>query len=381
MAGIYVHLPFCVRKCPYCDFVSYTNPSVSFAAYVDAICTEARNRRHEARGITFDTIYIGGGTPSLLPAPLIDMLLSCIAGAFSFSDAWESLEISIEANPESVSAPWLDSIRRSGVNRISIGVQDLSEAGLETLRRPHGTEDALKALSLADGIGFPSVNMDMIFGIPGQTVKDLETSIEAACATGVDHISYYELTAEPQTGLYRDVESGSTVMPDQELLTQMTDLVESMLEAHGFHQYEISNFARPGHECRHNLNYWDNGPYLGLGVSAVSYLNGFRCRNTESLEEYVGLVSKGQSPVTFTEHLDTEASFRETVILGLRTNRGISIERIQERFGIDPLQYYKDRGVIIEDLVDGGLIMTDHNMIRLTKRGRRIANRVLGLLV
>ncbi len=380
MAGIYIHLPYCVKKCPYCDFVSYTNPPISFATYIDAICAEIQNRRHEASSITFDTIYIGGGTPSLLPAHLIDRLLSCIAGAFSFSCRWDLVEISIEANPESVSASWLDSIRRSGVNRISIGVQDLSKAGLRSLNRPHGTEDALKALSLVLDRGFHSVNMDMIFGIPGQISKDLETSIEAACATGVDHISYYELTVESGTRLYRYVESGSTVMPDQELLEHMTDLVESMLEMHGFQQYEISNFARPGHECRHNLNYWDNGPYMGLGVSAVSYLNGFRYRNTESLEEYVGLTSKGQSPVTFTEHLDTEASFRETVILGLRTNRGISIERMQERFGINPIQYYKDRGVM-EDIIDEGLIIINNDMIRLTRRGRRIANKVLSLLV
>ncbi len=378
MAGIYIHLPFCVKKCPYCDFVSYSNPPVSFTTYIDAICAEIRNRRHEASGITFDTIYIGGGTPSLLPAPLIDRVLSCIAGAFSFSAPWELLEISIEANPESVSVSWLDSIQGSGINRISIGVQDLSEAGLGTLGRPHGTEDALKALSLVLGRGFRSVNMDMIFGIPGQSVKDLETSIEAACATGVDHISYYELTVEQGTRLHRDVESGSTIMPDQDLLTHMTDMVESMLETHGFQQYEISNFARPGHECRHNLNYWDNGPYMGLGVSAVSYLNGHRYRNTESLEEYVALTPKGQSPVTFTEHLNAEASFRETVILGMRTNRGISVKEMQERFGINPVQYYNG---VIEGLIDQGVLEMDDDVIFLNRRGRRIANTVLSLLV
>ena len=376
MAGIYIHIPFCVKKCPYCDFVSFAAPSVSFDEYADALYAEINNRNTEAEGLIFDTIYIGGGTPSLFPAGHVAALLARIQDAFKISD--RDTEISIEANPESVSEDWLKEIRHSGINRISLGIQDFSERGLRILERPHSLEDAYGAVSLALAADFETLNIDMMFGIPGQGLKDLERSLAAACRLGVNHISCYELTLEQGTRFEAEVKAGRIEMPGADLLADMTDLVESYLSAQGYRQYEISNFAVPGHECRHNLNYWANGRYIGLGCSAVSFLNGTRSRNMASLRRYMETVKSGQRATGFTEHLDHEASFRESVVLGLRTNRGISCACMEERFGINPLKYY---GQILEHLLKNSLMEEDGAMIRLTRHGRRVANSVLSLLV
>ena len=376
MPGIYIHIPFCVKKCPYCDFVSYAASAVSFHEYAEVLCLEIRNRASEAEDLVFDTIYIGGGTPSLFPATLIKTILMQVNDSFDF--VAKGMEISIEANPESVSEKWLEDIRDAGITRISMGVQDFSEQGLATLERPHSSRDARDAISLALAAGFESVNIDMMFGIPGQGIKELAQSLSMACNSGVHHISCYELTVEQGTRLEAGVRAGDIIMPDNDLLADMTDLAESFLGDHGYRQYEISNFSIPGHECRHNLNYWANGPYIGLGCAAVSCLYGTRSRNSASLNRYREMVKNKGKATEFQECLDCEASFRESVMLGLRTNRGISCSEMEAKFGINLQKYY---GLTLKSLIDNALIEEDGGRICLTQRGRRVANSVLSMLV
>lgn len=376
MPGIYVHIPFCTKKCPYCDFVSYTDSPVSYTEYVDLLKAELAERSRDIADISFDTIYIGGGTPSLLSAKLIGKILNHLFSSLEFTH--DMIEVSIEANPESVSSEWLERVRESGVNRISLGIQDMSQAGLERLGRPHDLTAALKALTMALCAGFKTVSIDMIYGIPGQGLNDLEHSLRLACVSGVHHLSCYELTVEPGTVLWHEVHNGRVIMPCEEILADMTDMVEFMLKDAGYSQYEISNFSLPGRECRHNLNYWENGLYAGLGCSAVSFIHGARTHNTSSPTNYKKFVTHGINPCVFKERLDKEAYFRESIVMGLRTCKGISCTRMEHIHGIHPIRYY---GQVLDRLMDGGLIISTDNMLALTRRGRRIANAVLSALV
>ncbi len=376
MAGIYLHTPYCVRKCPYCDFISYVRPGIPHEQYIAALLREAEIRHDEFKDTVFDTIYIGGGTPSLIHPRLIGQLLSSLFDSFFPFNT--PAEVSIEANPESASTYWLREIRRAGVNRISLGVQDFSDSGLHALGRPHDAEEAYNAVRAALDTRFDAVSLDLIYGIPGQGLTDLQNTLTTACSLGVQHISCYELTVEPCTRLWDEVNQNRVVMPSEDLLADMTDLVESSLRSSGYRQYEISNFAAPGRECRHNLNYWANGSYMGLGCSAVSYTGTVRSRNVSSIQEYVNLLGSGESAVESHEKLDPEASFRESIILGLRTTGGISCPEMETRFGLNPLKYY---GVTLRRLIRQGLIAHDNDMLSLTLRGRRVANSVMSELV
>lgn len=376
MPGIYVHIPFCRSKCPYCDFVSYTNSSVSYAEYVHLLEWELEDSGEEIADISFDTIYIGGGTPSLLPGELIARILDFIFSNLDFHNS--DIEVSIEANPESMSREWLEQVCEAGVNRLSLGIQDFSQAGLERLGRPHDLATACRALDMVLNTRFRTISLDLIYGIPGQKPEDLERSLRFACTSGVHHLSCYELTVEPGTVLWYDVRRGHTMMLCEETLADMTDMVESILGDAGYRQYEISNFSLPGRECRHNLNYWENGSYTGIGCSAVSFVHGTRTRNTSSLANYRKWISSGMSPCLFREKLDREESFRESIVIGLRCCRGISCKKIERIYGIHPVDYY---GEVLDRLMDGGLLSSTDDMLFLTRRGRRIANTVLSILV
>ena len=376
MPGIYIHIPYCVQKCPYCDFVSFKSPGISHEEYVKYLLREAELRRHSTTSRVFNTIYIGGGTPSLISSDLVFQIIDTIRAIFPFN--WHTTEISIEANPESLSRHWLDEVKAAGVNRLSIGIQSFSDKVLAVLGRPHDSSCAIKALDKALAAEFSCLNIDLMFSIPGQTMQDLEQSLLATLSSGVHHISCYELTAEPGTRLWHNIQSGHTVLPDEEQAVKMMELVEDTLSQNGFVQYEISNFSLPHMECLHNMNYWDNGEYIGLGCSAVSYLNGVRSRNAPSLHSYCSYLSEGKLPVVFSEKLGREAAFRESVMLGLRTLQGISISGMTKRFGTDPVQYY---GTRLEKFISSGHMEKTEDRLRLTKQGRRLANSIMSALI
>ncbi len=376
MAGLYIHIPFCKTKCPYCDFVSGPFPVEIQKRYVGALLREIETTSQEAEASCFDTLYIGGGTPTVLPVEWLVSILEKTFDLFSWSDIHP--EVTIEANPGSVTERGLRELRAAGVNRISLGVQSLSPGGLKVLGRSHSVSDSLSAYRYAREVGFPLVSLDLIYGLPGQDVEGWHKDLEGAISLGPDHISCYELTVEGDTPLKRAVLRGEVVLPDEETVLEMTDLTEDLLARNGYRQYEISNFAIPGRECRHNINYWENGAYLGLGCSAVSFLPPYRERNIRDIFGYIESVRDTGRAIEEQEVLDTEARFRESVTLALRLIRGISLPEFSEKWRYDPIIYYGDT---LKVLLARGLLALEDQHLFLTREGRRLANVVLSELV
>lgn len=353
MTGLYVHVPFCIRKCAYCDFYSVpvakgecgsrltpcpaqpgsddeTSLSVSYAAlesYVRAVLTEAST--HTGSAPPFRTLYVGGGTPSLLGPVLLERLLSGLKRALDLSGL---VEATIEANPESATRELLQSARQCGITRISVGVQSLSDRELKSVGRVHDAGRALDALKLATRLRFDSISADLIIGLPGQTWQSLRNSIETLCRLGVQHLSVYCLSLEEGTPL---AASPPGELPSDDDQADLFLHARSFLLGLGFVHYEISNFALPGHECVHNLNYWRGGEYLGLGPAAASHLGGKRSRNCADLAAYLNSPT-GQTE--YTEELDTENKAAEEAMLRLRLlKEGLDVTELGRKFGQDSI--------------------------------------------
>jgi len=349
--------------------------------YVSAIKQEAKILREQGflEKIQIDTIYIGGGTPSLLAAPTARDLVDSLMELFAI-DRKGLVEASLECNPESVNKPLLETLRDAGINRISLGIQDLTSGGLEILGRIHSPEDAIKACKLVRDVGFEELCVDIIYGLPGQDTRWLSKTLVRLIGLEPTHISAYELTLEDGTPLKQLVTKGEISLPSQERSLELTQFLEDFLNKQGFRQYEISNFAVPGHECVHNINYWMCGDYVGLGCGAVSFMGGTRYFNTKGLPEYMKRIQTGRLAFEERETLDIEARFRESFIMGLRMTKGIDRNLFITRFGIDPFKYY---GKSLERMCSLGLMEAkeEHSTIRLTKRGRYISNYVLSYFV
>jgi oxygen-independent coproporphyrinogen-3 oxidase len=379
MSGIYLHIPFCRSKCPYCDFVSGPFPEEVQDAYLKTLQREMEMRiaLPEVSSLDFETLYVGGGTPTAVPVEGLVSVLDAAYRLFSWTGGRPS-EITVEANPESASEEVLLRLRAAGVNRLSLGIQSLSEQGLRVLGRKHTVSQAVRAFEAARKAQFPAVSIDLIYGWPGQGIDKWRCCLEKAVALGPDHLSCYELTLEGNTPLEQAVARGDLTLPREDTVAALTDLAEEFLAVNGYELYEISNFALPGRRCRHNLNYWDNGAYLGLGCSAVSYLPPCRQRNTDHVLRYLDLINSGRDPLKTRETLDGEARFRESVVLALRLTDGLSISHFSDRWLYDPRRYYGDT---LEVLIDRGLLRIAGDRLFLTGRGRRIANSVLCDLV
>ncbi len=381
MAGLYIHIPFCKKKCDYCSFVSFENSLHNAEKYIKALEKEARSWIESGylKDIDFETIYFGGGTPSLLPPSLVERLTQNIFEIFGLKSS-NNLEVSFECNPESVNRPLLETLKQAGINRISLGVQDLSERGLKCLGRIHSASDALRAGRLIKETGFRELSLDIIYAIPGQDQKWLRQTLDGICSLEPTHISAYELTLEEGTRFAQLVTQKELEMVDEDSRLLLTRFLEDYLGEKGFNQYEISNFALPGHECSHNINYWRCGEYVGLGCSAVSYLNGIRYFNTGNLNRYISLIQAGRTAVKETEKLSLEARFRETFTISLRMVKGVDRDFLTHRFRIDPFDYYRDT---LNRMCSLGLMRADPEQgnIRLTRKGRYIANYVLSHFV
>lgn len=266
---LYVHLPFCARKCRYCDFASYAGQTAAMPAYVDAVLQEAQSQAEVLRSPTMETFFLGGGTPSLLPAPLLDKLLT---GLFSLFPLAEGSEATSEANPGTLTADWLDVAVKHGIRRLSMGMQAYQPELLTMLGRIHTFQQVEDSVALARYHGIESINLDLMFGLPGQTLDQWCESLDAALSLHPQHLSCYGLIPEDGTPIKADLDAGRLFLPSEETERAMYDITIARLEQHGFTHYEISNFALIGHECRHNLGYWRQTPYLGLGASASSML-------------------------------------------------------------------------------------------------------------
>jgi len=363
--ALYIHIPFCRRRCRYCSFTSYAGRAADVPAYVRALKTEIGKC---AGGESVGSIYFGGGTPSLLTADQLGEILATARSGFSVSPA---AEISIEANPGTVDEAFLCGIRKLGVNRLSLGVQSLDDDELKMLGRIHSAAQAEETLSLARKSGFTNVNLDLIYGLPGQSLEEWRDTLEKALALAPEHLSLYALSLESGVPMWQDIEEKRVPAIDPDLAAEQYELAEDILEAGGYRHYEISNWARPGRECRHNLAYWLNRPYLGVGVAAHSSRDGRRYANTSSLDDYLSAFSSGDLPEkALDETISPGLRLAETVILGLRLDSGVATAGISD---------YHRRTV--DEMIGLGLMEYADGNVRLTRRGRLLSNEVFWRLL
>ena len=365
--ALYLHIPFCQRRCTYCDFNTYAGLADLFTPYASALAQDVQRAGHGER---VATIFFGGGTPSVLPVALIAHLLTACRSAFAVdADA----EISLEANPGTVDQAKLDGLRQLGVNRLSLGVQSAHPDELALLGRIHSFDQAAQTVSMARAAGFDNLSLDLIYGLPGQSLDRWGTTLDAALALSPDHLSAYCLTVEAGTPLADAVTSGQLPAPDPDVAAEMYELAESVLEQAGFTHYEISNWARPGFECRHNLVYWRNGAYLGFGAGAHSYRDKRRWWNVPTPAAYIARVQAGQAPEAGAEEIDLAQEMGETMMLGLRLREGVSAVTFQDRFGQALDAVYRRE---LDELVAQGLIQWDGQRVCLTTRGHLLGNQV-----
>lgn len=371
--SLYVHIPFCAEKCLYCDFLSFPMRDKSTQdTYIEALCKEIK-RIKENRPL--DTVFWGGGTPSILSGEHIERLMQCISGSFMIS---ENAEMTIEANPGTLDRQKAALYRQLGFNRISFGVQAFQDELLRAIGRIHTAEQAQKSVVEAQEEGFFNVNIDLMIGLPGQSTSMLQDAIQRAVDLEVSHISVYDLILEEGTPLYDRVMREEVELPREDEIAQMLDLAEDMLHIYGFEQYELSNFARPGFECRHNMAYWKLNDYIGVGVGSSGCMRKkeglLRSKNTDSLTDYIRKIERGESVCQSKEWIARQEQIFERIMLGLRMNQGITWQEMQMRFGCDLHKDY--RGAIEKNRHAGLLICTPEGMA-LTRLGRRLQNRVL----
>ncbi len=375
MSYLYIHIPFCLSKCSYCSFNSYAGMESSFHRYLQALKKEAVALSFSRDIPPLTTLFLGGGTPTVLPADAFEHILDFCREYFGLQD---SAEVSIEANPKTIDIVKLLSLQQVGVNRISIGVQSFIDVELQLLGRLHSAQEGWNAINDAKSAGFASISIDLMSGIPGQSVDSWRWSLETALSLEPDHLSLYQLMVEEGTPFQCQLDEGSLPVSNDDESLAMDAVTEELCFSAGFSQYEISNYSRPGHLCRHNINYWENGEYLALGAGAVSYLEGERCRTESHPVEYCRKIEQGESGTVEKEKLDLESSFRESVIMGLRMTRGVSLDHLAARYKINLQEYYRAE---LEKLVHNGLVMLTKNHLRLTRKGRRVANQVMAELV
>ena len=338
MAGVYVHIPFCARRCTYCDFFSTLSLKESGETYVAAVVAEARLRRDELRGEPITTLYLGGGTPSQLPLPLLTGLVNGLKEALDLS-AIE--EFTVEANPDDVTPRWCAALAPLGVNRVSMGVQSFEDNILRLIGRRHTARQAVEAVACLREAGIGNISIDLIYGLPGQTLTSWSESVRQALALHPQHISAYGLTYEEGTPLWRQRERGEVAeVPEEQCLEMYRMLVKRLREA-GYEHYEISNFALPGCHSRHNSSYWDDTPYLGLGAGAHSYDGSVRRYNPHDLHRYIDAVMAGETAFE-QEELTRWERYDERVMLGLRTARGVDAGRLRRDFGDDAWRHFVD---------------------------------------
>lgn len=325
MPGIYVHIPFCRHKCSYCDFVSYPDKIGYAEAYMACLYKELKMRGEELKDYTFDTVYFGGGTPSYIPPKLILGAMNRIRESFRLA---EGAEVTLELNPGTIGENKAKIYREAGINRYSIGLQTAVDAQLEDLGRIHNARDYVYATKLLAGENFST---DVMLGLKNQTKEDVAKTIGLAAACGSKHISMYALTVEDGTPIYTDYLNGE--LPDSDEVAELYDFGRKLLAEKGFERYEISNFAVPGYESRHNLNYWRRGEYIGVGVSASSFMRGKRFTNTFDLDEYMKCLISGFYPAVDCEEVSEADAKFEFIMLALRTKYGVSLSEYEKQFG------------------------------------------------
>ena len=371
MAGIYVHIPFCARRCTYCDFFSTLSLKESGEAYVQAVIDEAALRRDELRGETVKTLYLGGGTPSQLPIGLLQTLVHGIGKVIPLAGVEE---FTIEANPDDITPQWCDALLPLGVNRVSMGVQSFEDRVLSVIGRRHTANQAVEAVSLLRQAGINNISIDLIYGLPGQTVASWTDSVAQAIALKPQHISAYGLTYEPGTPLWRQRERGDVTEATEEQYLAMYETLVSRLKAAGYEHYEVSNFALPGYHSRHNSSYWNETPYLGLGTAAHSFDGKVRRSNPHDLKVYIDKILSGEV-ACIVEEMSWQERYDERVMLALRTASGVDTDRLRQDFGDTAWQHFVS--MARPHLEAGNLSIVDGTRYALTDKGIMLSDSII----
>ena len=362
MKGLYVHIPFCVKKCDYCDFVSFSGCECEFEKYIDMLIAELE----KYRGEKINSIFIGGGTPSVLPQHLIRKLCKAIKETFIID---KNTEWTMEANPETLDSAKIEAMLCGGINRVSVGVQSFNDTELSAVGRIHSAKRAKDSVSELSVAGFKNINIDLMMSLPYQTAQSFKESLRVAVSLPITHISVYSLIIEEGTPIAEKYRSKEYRMPDEDLDRDLYQYTKEFLKDSGFFHYEISNYARESFESKHNLKYWDCDEYIGVGVSAHSYINGVRFYNTDDLKEYLsGKTRDGEERLTLK---DMQGEF---MMLGLRKTRGISEAEFLKRFGVGIDDCYGD---ILNKYEKLGLIKRAQGRVFFTARGFDVSNSIL----
>jgi oxygen-independent coproporphyrinogen-3 oxidase len=379
--SIYLHIPFCGVKCSYCAFNTYTSLDHLIAPFVDALIEECRLVGHGAQGYRVHTVFLGGGTPSLLSPRQIEAILEALHTHFRMSGA---AEITMEANPADLSRDYCAAVKSIGINRMSIGMQSANEAELRLFDRRHDNDAVIRAVQSARHGGIRNLNLDLIYGVPHQTMESWRSTLRQTLVLHPEHVSLYALSLEEGTAIRAWVERGKLPAPDDDLAADMYDLATEMLGAEGYVQYEISNWCKPGRECLHNLQYWYNHDYVGLGPGAHGFAAGIRYHVLRSPVRYIermsapplGEIVFPRTPATEEAHVvERDDLIAETLIMGMRlTQAGIDRVDFRRRFGVDLLDVH---GEAITRHQGSGLLTVDDERVRLTERGRMLSNIVL----
>lgn len=370
--GIYVHIPFCKKKCDYCDFVSFEAENNVQEKYVDALCMDIKNSAIKFQEYEINTMYFGGGTPSYISENLIVKILKEIQKNYKIAN---NAEITIEVNPGTVNKEKLEIYRKSGFNRISIGLQSTHDRLLKLIGRIHTYNEFLETYKLAREVGFENINVDLMLALPTQTMEELVDSVNKIINLKPEHISIYSLILEENTPLYNKVFSGKLEILDEELEREMYWKTKKIFEKNKYNHYEISNFSKKGFESKHNMNCWLQEEYLGFGISAHSYFNNKRFARTSNLNEYIKNIEMNNSEknIEINEVQNRESKAKEYMLLGLRKIDGVSISAFERKFEINPLFYFRFE---ISKLEEEGLLEVDLDNIKLTDKGLDLANQV-----
>lgn len=368
--GIYIHIPFCIRKCKYCDFLSFAADENTKKQYVEKLCTEIEHFFAQYKEYEVRTVFFGGGTPSILEVTLIGKIMETLKKAVPFM---EEAEISLEANPGTLSEEKLKEYRECGINRLSIGLQSTEEKELKYLGRIHSYEDFLKSYELARQAGFTNINVDLMSAVPYQTLESWEKTLDRVLLLKPEHISAYSLIVEEGTPFYED-DRLEELLADEDIEREMYVRTEEKLLEYGYHRYEVSNYAKEGRECAHNVLYWKRGDYIGFGLGAASCIHNMRFKNTDSMKEYMEMPWRKPEERWEVEHLSLREQMEETMILGLRMTGGVSKREFESLYDKTMESEFGDA---IEKHKADGLLTEEDGWLRFTRKGLDLSNMVL----
>ncbi|MFJ7971352.1 radical SAM family heme chaperone HemW [Psychrobacillus sp. NPDC096389] len=368
--GVYIHIPFCHQICNYCDFNKFFFHNQPVDEYIEALGHEMALWAEDLKNASIETIFIGGGTPTSLSVEQLERLFTLIHLHIPLGQV---IEFTSESNPDELTLEKMQVMRKFGVNRLSMGVQTFDQDLLKVLGRTHSNDHVYKVIEYAKQTDFPSISIDLMYGLPNQTMDQWKASLKEAFRLNIPHISAYSLLVEPKTIFYNLLSKGKLSLPGEDLEADMYSYLMDEMKRNGYSQYEISNFAHAGKESKHNLLYWNNDEYIGLGAGAHGYVNSVRYSNHGPLKKYMHTIETNEKPIMMEKEVSLTEKMEEEMFLGLRKNDGVSLVRFEQRYG----QTLKDvYGKEIDELLEKELVIIEHDFIKLTTRGRFVGNEV-----